>query len=366
MSFKLRQQPISSPSCDQENHPLPPGVVLSPQNAHPITSWGLRPMDVALGGGLPLSSLVVVAEDSPTTYHIPFLSYVTAQGLRHGHAVAVASLCSSADLIVNNLPACVSQDSPENPTHTMSSVRVPAAPDMKIAWRYRNSGATQPFHTSSKSHLRSFTADFDLSEHDEIPKNAALSSIPVDLNRQPLKTLLTNISQHFQKASQLRLLSRVIIHGLSTALLSDTPDSDLSLTQFLAQLRALISVYGAVGVVSCAADVPYPIMRTSGDAFVAIDSFSGRGAGVAGLGSEWLGVIIVKKTFRLGCRSLAGRGDVWVFKRGRRKYTMERATAAPEEAENNLTASESTASQGDSSVTSALCAPGPSATKYEF
>lgn len=343
MSFRLRVPPPSTPLASANSAPqqriLPTGVIQSPQTSDAVTSWGLRTMDIALGGGLPLSSLTIVAEDSPTSYHIPLVSYVSAQGLAHGHAVAVASFSVPAANIIQNLPAKVNSAT-ENPAHlssqTSATGRGVLAPvtDMKIAWRYRTSNS-RPMQAQPSSLLRAFTSDFDLSEASILPTNAALSCLPLHLPHTPYLKLLEDITQHLEKASERRLLSRIVVHGVSTAIeCGSNTGNDLTVVQFLSCLRSLTRIYGAVAVVTVAGDVSHAVARTVSDALIKLDSFDGRGTAVAGLGAEWLGVMIIKKTFRYGAGpALRGRGDVWVFKRGRRKYTFERATAAPEDDE---------------------------------
>lgn len=384
MSFRPRKPPSSSDSHPSDNgvprpHPLPTGVLPSTHTSDPITSWGLRAIDVALGGGLPLSTLTIVAEDKPTSYHIPLVSYVSAQGLANGHAVAVASFSVPAATIIQNLPAKV-DSSPPGPTHPLSQTSVTAhgsvpIVDMKIAWRYRTSNS-RPIQALPSAAVRAFTTDFDMSQPSTLPTNAALSCLPLQLCHKPYLSLLENISQHLKKASERGLLSRIIVHGVTTAIeRGSNAKDDLTVVYFLCRLRSLTRVYGAVAVVSVAPDVSHAVARTSADALIQLDSFNGRGASVAGLGAEWLGVLIIKKTFRYGAApAVRGRGDVWVFKRGRRKYSFERATAAPEDddATDDVNSGSTYERDADgvnerSPTASLLCGPNSKGTSsYEF
>lgn len=383
MSFRPRKPPSSSDSHPSDNglprpHPLPTGVLPSTQTSDLITSWGLRAIDVALGGGLPLSTLTIVAEDKPTSYHIPLMSYVSAQGLANGHAVAVASFSVPAATIIQNLPAKVDSSS-TGAAHPLSQASVTAhssvpIADMKIAWRYRTSNS-RPIQALPSAAVRAFTSDFDMSQPSTLPTNAALSCLPLQLS-EPYLNLLENISQHLKKASERRLLSRIVVHGVTTVIeRGSNAKDDLTVVHFLCRLRSLTRVYGAVAVVSVAPDVSHAVARTCADALIQLDSFNGRGAVVAGLGAEWLGVLIVKKTFRYGAApALRGRGDVWVFKRGRRKYSFERATAAPEDDDatddvNSSSTNERDAdgADGRSLTSSLLCGPNNKGTSsYEF
>lgn len=383
MSFRPRKPPSSSASNTSDHgvpqpRPIPIGVLPSTQTSDAITSWGLRAVDVALGGGLPLSSLTIVAEDKPTSYHIPLLSYVSAQGLANTHAVAVASFSVPAATIIQNLPAKI-DSSTTVPTLPLSQTAATAhgpvsSADLKIAWRYRTSNS-RPIQAVPSSAVRTFTSDFDLSQTSTLPTNAALSCLPLNLSNTPYLSLLENISQHMEKASERRLLSRIVVHGVTTAIEKGAnAKDDLSVVHFLSRLRSLTRIYGAVAVVSVAPDIPHTVARACADGLIQLDSFDGRGAAVAGLGSEWLGVLIVKKTFRYGAGpALRGRGDVWVFKRGRRKYSFERATAAPEDEDvtddvNSSSTYERDAEEADgkSPASSLVCGSNNKSGSYEF
>lgn len=334
MSFRKRT-PASTPvptlqdASNNATQPLPTGVRPSATSSSPITSWGFRSIDVALGGGLPLGSMTVVLEDHPTAYHLPLCSYVTAQGIQAGHAVAVVSFDSPAERLMRRLPACMN-----NHAHRIEGIGLrqqqPETTDMKIAWRYQKNSASAAQVVSGGS-ARSFAYDFDLSQSAPVPTNAPVSLLGRGIS-ESLDDVLHQIRAHLEKSAERKLLGRIVVHGLSAAHSHKAASPSEAISSFLSRIKAFTRFFGAVAVVSCAADVSHRIAVVASDATLKIDSFGGRGAGVAGLGKEWLGVLIVKKSYRAGrLPSLRGTGDVWVFKRGRRKYVMERATAAPDD-----------------------------------
>ncbi|PXF49859.1 Elongator complex protein 4 [Gracilariopsis chorda] len=305
---------------------LPPGVRASPASARLTTSWGLRPVDVALGGGLALGSLTVLTADSPTSYHRALCNYVIAQGLAHDHAVLLASFANSVPPMVAAIPSLAPR-----PAHPAPAAPRPAAA-MSIAWRYANHPASlrpQPSPPSPQPQA----LHFDLSRPAAIAPSALFTPLQSHAFSASPALLLHAVRTHLQKAAATRHLARVLITDVSPALMqaAHAATNQITLAELLARLRALARLYAAVIVVCCTPDVPSRLQCVAADAWLQLDSFNGRGAHYAGLGSEWLGVIIVKKAFRSGRASpTRGAGDVWVFKRGRRKYTMERATAAPD------------------------------------
>lgn len=273
--------------------------------------------------------MTVVLEDHPTAYHVPLCSYVTAQGIQAGHAVAVVSFDSPAERFLRRLPACVN-----NQAHRIEGIGLrqqqPETTDMKIAWRYQKN-SNSAAQVVSGGAARSFAYDFDLSQSASVPTNAPVSLLGRGIS-ESLDDVLHQIRAHLEKSAERKLLGRIVVHGLSAAHAQKATSPSEAISSFLSRIKAFTRFFGAVAVVSCAADVSHRIAVVASDATLKIDSFGGRGAGVAGLGKEWLGVLIVKKSYRAGrLPSLRGTGDVWVFKRGRRKYVMERATAAPDD-----------------------------------
>lgn len=68
-----------------------PGTRPSPYNAAPLLSTGLTSLDDLLGGGLPLSTSLLIESDSPTSYAELLLRYWIAQGLECGQEVIVVA-----------------------------------------------------------------------------------------------------------------------------------------------------------------------------------------------------------------------------------------------------------------------------------
>jgi len=67
------------------------GTRPSPYNAAPLVSTGLTSIDDLLGGGLPLSTSLLIEADSPTSYADLLLRYWVAQGLECGQDVLVVA-----------------------------------------------------------------------------------------------------------------------------------------------------------------------------------------------------------------------------------------------------------------------------------
>lgn len=68
-----------------------PGSRPSPYNSLPLLSTGLSSLDDILGGGLPLSSSLLLESDTPTSYADLLLKFFIAQGLECKQDVVVVS-----------------------------------------------------------------------------------------------------------------------------------------------------------------------------------------------------------------------------------------------------------------------------------
>lgn len=259
-------------------------------------------------------------EDAPTAYHTAFLQYITAQGIQCGHAVAIAAFHVPAQRLVELLPACVDRD-------VQSSESRRQLTDMKIAWRYQREAEKETVEKIRRVTKGCGALTFDLSSYMQVPTGAAISCLGRGVSKDAGE-LLQHIQAHMERAAKARMASRVVVHGICEEVVGN---GESGMQRFLGQLRGLMRMYGGVGVVGCGKEVRERLCLVAGDAVVKVESFGGKGGGEVGLGKEWLGVLIVKKGFGEGRGGGRGRGDVWVFKRGRRRFVMERATAAPEE-----------------------------------
>lgn len=344
-----------------------------------MTSWGLRGVDAALGGGLALGTVVCVLEDAVSGYHGALARYVVAQGVVHGHAVAI---CTFDEAGLGGLPGVVGAG-------VADGEREDDAGDqgLSIAWRYRRQVERAVGAANATGSGEVFVSDFDLSTAGAIAPDAPVSKLGLGVSAS-LVEVLEQIVAHLAMSKKRALVSRVVVMGLSASLFpagefgrAGKRERDPVLL-FLNRLRAVAREYSAVVVVTCPRDVPLRHLTVAADAVLRLDSFEGRGAGAAGLGREWLGVMVVEKSYRFGVgRVLPGMGDVWVFKRGRRKYVMERATAAPELVEDadappdtvdSLVSTEKGVPNGGYAgrtqrfSDSGACGTGPRAAQYEF
>lgn len=330
-----------------------------------MTSWGISGLDAAAGSGLPLGSLTMLVEDTPTAHHDAFMRLFVAQGLAHGHAVAVARSTAPASDLFAALPA--PRTAPGRDSNVASERQRPPGGEesLRIAWRYAKAKSASSAAMSGVSEGAAvFRHTFDLSETCVAAEDAPVSYLGFGRS-DSLREVLSDIQAHVRSAKRKGLFARVAVCCLDPNLW----ELDIgSLAKFMHLLRVAVERAGAVAVVSVPRTAYSLSLEREADLVLLVDSFNGKGAGVAGLGDEWLGVVSVEKMFRPAgaLKCVAGEANIWVFKRGRRKYIFEPAAVAPD-AEDGGDDMDSVPGQKPSSRASeGLCAPGPQASKYDF
>jgi elongator complex protein 4 len=287
-----------------------------------VTSWGSSGIDSALGGGVPLGSLVLLVEDAPTKHHEAFVRIFLAQGLAHGHALALAQQHTPPSSTFSSLPTARTRSG------IVTEPSAVSRPNLSIAWRYSQTSARTDRASEVDVQASLYRHAFDFSEPSSLSPDAPVSFLGFGTS-SCLDDLLTDIRAHLRSAETRRLFPRIVVSGLTPAYWSE---AKMRMNAFVHCLRVLVQRVNAVAVVSLPRCAYVDEIRREADIVLSLDTFDGRGAGVAGLGKEWLGVLVVEKPFRPhgAVKPMRGQADAWVFKRGRRKYVLEHAAAAPE------------------------------------
>lgn len=116
-----------------------PGTRPSPYNSLPLLSTGLSSLDDLLGGGLPLSSSLLLESDTPTAYAELLLKFWMSQGIECKQDLLVVSsgMDVGPDELVGSLPGVegagqlAANDDKDEATEVAAQ-----AEKMKIAFRY--------------------------------------------------------------------------------------------------------------------------------------------------------------------------------------------------------------------------------------
>ena len=119
------------------------------------TSTGTSRLDSILGGGLPLGSLTLLAEDVHNVFAIQLMRAFIAEGIAHGHRVLVIDGETTLDL--NKLPKKI-------PRETKVPQAAAAAGEMKIAFRYERLPEHQSLPETQSGHVFDFVLSIDPEE----------------------------------------------------------------------------------------------------------------------------------------------------------------------------------------------------------
>lgn len=123
---------------------LPQGTKQSVHNGQILVSSGLHDLDVLLGGGLPLGTLICLQEDEHSQYCQTLLKYFISEGIscKHANLICAPFSCPSAAHATDYLPfnhsifQLTQPKEAEAQQQQQQAKEMNAKPDLKIAWRY--------------------------------------------------------------------------------------------------------------------------------------------------------------------------------------------------------------------------------------
>jgi len=126
---------VTTNQGQQKRVGLPDGSRLSPQNGQWLISSGLPDLDEIFGGGLIMSTLMLVEEDIFSRYAVTLMKYFIAEGVVCHHDIFLAADENSKSFI-ENLPS-LSSSSYTLSTPATQTTEDKNEPSLKIAWQYQ-------------------------------------------------------------------------------------------------------------------------------------------------------------------------------------------------------------------------------------
>uniref|UniRef100_H2YRH0 Elongator complex protein 4 n=1 Tax=Ciona savignyi TaxID=51511 RepID=H2YRH0_CIOSA len=223
-----------------------PGTHPSLHNGLLLVSSGIPSLDVVLGGGLPVGSIMMIEEDSGRRFSKIIMKYFLAEGVMSTHSLFVASYDEKPQEIVEHLPKPVCKD----------TVSASKTDDMKIAFRYRDlSTASNSLDAPPKyGHFYDISQtmdekDLENCEIETLNLNET-SDTDFPLLNTSLQTILTKLKKMVSNSkftapkildptTRLNVL-RVTIPNLGSPVWCDNSNTSVSaITRFLHALRSL-------------------------------------------------------------------------------------------------------------------------------
>ncbi|KAM4017129.1 elongator complex protein 4 isoform 6-T6 [Anomaloglossus baeobatrachus] len=337
------------------------GTRPSVHNGQLLVSTGVPSLDHILGGGLAVGTLLLIEEDTYSTYSNLLLKYFLAEGVISGHEVFIASASDIPCKIIQDLPEPLTDEIPTQ-GDTKYVLEGPGSEDtMKIAWRYQN---LPKFESASSSSAR-FGHYYDMSKtmSPDMLQSAKTHSfylpsiIPLDGTSgfssemscdylQLLQSIQSAIHQGSFDGSnpqkgQKKIL-RIGIQSLASVLWGDDlcsqerPHNPHSLTRFLYALRGLLRSSLSVGVIT----VPTHLLqnkaiiarvRNLSDTVVSLESFISSERESNPLYKDYHGLFLVHKIPRLNSliSDVSDTKDL-AFKLKRKMFSIERLHLPPD------------------------------------
>lgn len=210
------------------------GVRSSARGSGRMTSTGVLDLDEILGGGLPVGSVVCLREKGGTSHMNALAACFMAEGVAHGHAVAVATAEDYPANAFAAMPARMhSNKSVEDERKASSSNASSEADDIRIAWRYRRYDPSSGGSSNSARTPSTYCYELDLSQSD----GGDLSGRKVSLlglgQSVQLVTVLEKIKMHVAAAMRAGVAVRIVFRELGSALWEG------DVVKFVRELRSL-------------------------------------------------------------------------------------------------------------------------------
>ncbi|XP_058800743.1 elongator complex protein 4 isoform X2 [Phymastichus coffea] len=322
-----------------------PGTKPTTRNAQLLISSGIPSLDHFIGGGLPIGSILLIEEDTYSTYSKVMYKYFIAEGIVNNHLVFVATQETLPSEIVSELPAV------EEESHTLKESSIKDE-EMKIAWRYQNMKIfdSGPKDSSVFGHYYDLTkrmsedtlnkANVELWDGENVQCQHSIfeNTGYMDLLLSIEKAITSGqflVSQTPEK----RNILRIAIQSLGSRLwLSDSEDqTQKDLLKFLYMLRALLRESFTVAMITVPtlnfdemSDVVQRVEHLS-DIVVGLESFAGSSKEANPIFKDYHGLLHVKKlpAFNTLIHQDVLYSDL-AFKLRRKKFLIEVLHLPPE------------------------------------
>ncbi|XP_044729919.1 putative elongator complex protein 4 [Chrysoperla carnea] len=243
-----------------------PGTKPNVQNAQLLISTGIPSLDLLIGGGLAVGTVMLIEDDAYGCYGDVFLKYFLAEGVASKQTLYVASKDIRTTKLVSELPALINDEDIENETKDKNKDI-----KMSIAWRYQHLSTTEQkkltfshYYDLSKTMDQSFLKDTVIHHWDNeklinnTPPNTFSNPIYHEL-LQDIKNVLKKFEFETNAKPEKRTILRVALHSLGSPFWIPIPppnetirpiSRNRDLDMFMFCLKALMRSAYAVAVIT--------------------------------------------------------------------------------------------------------------------
>lgn len=328
---------------------LPNGVKPSLHNNQLLVSTGIPSLDILIGGGLAVGTLLLIEEDHYGSYSNIMQKLFLGECVACNHHLFIGSDKKNAESVLKEIPSTTNAPKP-NDKHNDKNEKN----DLKIAWRYQNQPKTQaPIHHTQFGHYFDLSSTLDedristLNYESFNPCDYGSSKLDVDGRTHSIyQHLFTSVSNTISKydlsttnSTSIPSVLRISLQSLHSPLWKVTESTetyDPSLARFLIRLRALLRTSFAC----CMVTIPTHLfeepsfvsrVRHCCDYVIRLESFEGSKHEHNPLYKEYHGLFHVHKIARLNC--IGGQevdtSDL-AFKLKRKKFAIEKLHLPPD------------------------------------
>jgi len=332
-----------------------PGITPSIYTNHLLASCGVPDLDILLGGGLAVGTVMVLEEDLSGNYSKLLLKYFLSEGLVHNHSLFVTNSSLDGKSIVQHLPSFETKDSDEESASDDSKTE---DDKMKIAWRYQNQSNTKESKNNfiPKSHTfnllktvpnevldKSDVSVFDLEDNIDGEKSTWKGTLYCKLLKE-IQSKVTESGFLIDPTTKpdYKNILRIGVQSLGSLLWGDLKNSSKNLCTFLISLRAIMrSCFGVAAIT-----IPTSLLNAPGirekllicsDYVVQLESFEGDEI-VNQVYKDYHGLLYVNKIPCLGALAppnhLIQDPSQLVFKSKRTKFVIEKFHLPPDLSDN--------------------------------
>jgi elongator complex protein 4 len=308
--------------------PLPKGTKPSVFNGQILVSTGLHELDIILGGGIPLGSIICIKEDRFSKYSNNILQYYVSEGLATGQTCAVVTSTSSKASFLKDLPFNYTHYRTVNnkPEMDEEEEKEKSSSELKIAWRYKE--FVDKKISEKKATIQKITKsvgsvechDFDLSKN---------------LQDDLYKTCENNlrVTQENDYAKIYDYLSNVKGEIVRIALQSLGALNQTGIVEFLYALKCLVRNSSSICIFTLPKDQfeQTQSIEKVCDIVLSMESFLGNEIDILEF-QDFTGMMNVEKLSKLNSLTYNFAPDTlqYVFTRKKRKLYIEKMYLPPE------------------------------------